>query len=184
MGEKARKEKLEHNLERGNHVGKPGNAELISEFILDELLKGYMIPIHTSNIREIPHAELCHIVIAIQMTIGSDGQPKIKYRPFHDLSYYRKYKENYAVNKRHNKEVMPSIQHRFSLSRFLRALSAMRADNPGRRIMIMKFNADSTFKQIGVSLHSALNKIIVCDKTAFMSTRMTFGGIYSPNSWG
>ena len=89
-----------------------------------------------------------------------------------------------SINGRHDITALLAIQYGFALSRFVQGLAATREMNLTKRILLMKFDADSAFKRLGLSLHSALKTFIIHKSIALMSTRMTFGGKASSNNWG
>ena len=182
MDEPARKEKLAHNLEKGNHAGQEGDEQWIDNFISEELKKGYMIPLLATILEDLPHEEICPVLITQKGTIGDNGESTIKYRLCHDLSYYRRDGIYGSVNGRHDIAALLSIQYRFTLSRFIQGLATMQENNPGKKILLMKFDADLAFKRLGLSLHSALKTIILHRQMTMMSTRMMFGGKSSSNN--
>ena len=137
MDEPARKEKLAHNLEKGNHAGQEGDEQWIDNFISEELKKGYMIPLLATILEDLPHEEICPVLITQKGTIGDNGESTIKYRLCHDLSYYRRDGIYGSVNGRHDIAALLSIQYRFTLSRFIQGLATMRENSPGKKILLI-----------------------------------------------
>ena len=125
-----RQAKLRHNLEKGNHAGQDGDEQWIEKFITEEFKRGYVIPLLAKILEHLPHAKVCPVLITQQGTIGDNEEEMIKYRPCHELSYYRRDGIDESINGCHDIRALLSIQYGFALSRFIQGLATMRGKTP------------------------------------------------------
>ena len=185
IDEEARLSRLKVNVNRGNHPihNKDGHKE-IDNFINKEIANGWLLPIPTREIFNIPNAEVCPMHLVTQDTINDKGETVTKFRPCHDLTFSsRNFKENMSVNNRHMTEQLPSIQYGRTFERVIHFIAAMRHIHPNTPILLMKFHIDSAFRRLMLAFNSMVKTIFTLGSIAYMSLRMPFGATSSSNFW-
>ena len=144
----------------------------------------WLLPMHENKMIDVPSAELCPIHIVTQHAVYSEGSSLVKHRPHHDLSLLpHQLKQDLSVSKIHATEDVPNIQCSRAMECFLHALEAIRRSHPKASVCTIKFDSDSTFRSLTLTIALDLNTIIAQAALALTLLQVQFRARLSSSFW-
>jgi len=116
--------------------------------------------------------------LATQSGLLPDGSRKLKKRLTHKLSYSLT-RPGTPVNSRIDMDKYPEMVYRWCLSRIIHFIIALRMENPGREILIAKFDCSDAYRRVSHAAFAVVQLVLVWAGVAYIALQLAFGG--SPN---
>jgi hypothetical protein len=182
LSEPDRIAKNEEFIQRGNHNSAIKYNEVYHSTILQEVQRGWMVPIPLSYINTLQHGELAPVGIDdSQGSILPDGSKKIKHRLTHDRSFEASV--GMSVNKRVISSDLLPLYYGGCLSRLLHYIISIHLRHAKFRILGGKLDFKSAYRRINLQGDIAAQCSIMFGEFALPSLRLTFVGSPCPNEF-
>ena len=133
MDDSLRKRDLEAALKRGNHKSAKRKEKVLSDAMVKEVEKGWMLLIPDSKLLETPKIILNPMGVATHIGIDESGRFTPKDRVTHDLSFPG-LSSGESVNSRTIEDNLEPIMFGFTLIRIIHYIVHLRAKFPGKII--------------------------------------------------
>ena len=135
---------------------------------------GFAVPVWAASLRDIlgTMVQACGLVIQHAL----EG---IKYRLTHDLSFSIT-SEDASINSRCDMDVYPKMVYGFCLSCTIHFIVDLRRKFADDYILISKYDFSDAYKRLAHRASSAIQKILVHGKIAYIHLRLTFGAAANP----
>ena len=174
MNDEVRSAKNRELQARGNHKSATTYGAYLEQSLPKEILQGWMIPLPSSFLHRLKHAEIAPIGVAKQWQAHDDGTRSVKYRMIHDQSFEAS--TGLSINKRVNKEALEPLFYGYCLSRTLHKIVALRAKYPSTRLLAAKTDFKAAYRRITLQGNTAARCTILHGEFALPGLRLTFGG--------
>jgi hypothetical protein len=182
MSPEDRKKDINFHLDRGNHKSSSKHKDSMDRIILEDVIRGFTLPLPIDIIFNIPNASLAPLGCVKQESINEKGIKVPKFRLTHDQSFPGP--SGLSVNLRVKKDQLPNIMYSHVLLRTIHYICSIRQRHPTTRIYICKVDLDAAYRRCHLSGSTAQESLTVYDGLLFMALRMTFGGAPCPSLWG
>jgi hypothetical protein len=148
LPEETRIDLVEAQLAKGNQDSalEPEALPLVTKQVIDDVEKGYAIPVSIDCLRKLKDGEVYPLGIAHQLSINELGEIVPKKRLTHNLS--NKKNLGLSINQRVREDELPPTQFGFALLRFLHAIHNIRLHNPGERILCNKVDIEKAYRRL------------------------------------
>jgi hypothetical protein len=168
LPEQDRIKKNDEFIQRGNHKSAVKYSEVCHATILQEVQRGWMVPLPLTYINKLQHGELAPVGIDdTQWTTLPNGSKKIKHRLTHDQSFEASV--GMSVNKRViNTDLLP-LYYRGFLSRILHYIISVRRRHPNIRILGGKSDLKSAYRRVNLQGDTAAQCSIMFEDYALHS---------------
>ena len=168
-------------IERGNHKSALSNASELQKNIMNDVARGFSLPLVLSDAVHLPNAAIAPLGIAQQDGYDEHGNKKSKFRLTHDQSF--KGPSGTSLNSRTNMDKLPKCMFGHALSRMLHYIIALRGRHPSTPILLGKYDLASAYRRAHLSPQISTESLTVHDGILLMALRMTFGGSAYPSLW-
>lgn len=165
----------------GNHQSatKPENAAALDTSFDKEVKYHWAIPLDPTSIEQIPGAQVAPLGVAVQWTLDSNNNRKIKRRTTHDGTMSAS-STNRSCNKRTNIDLLPECEYGHALLRYLHGLHNLRQRHPLLRILQKKEDLDAAYRRIHAASSAAVVLITILHDIAYLLLRLPFGSSPAP----
>ncbi len=177
-----RHQDLLYHKNRGNHKSVDKYSDKLEDMILDEITRGFALPLPIEILHLIPNASLAPLGCQLQETINEIGEKIPKFRMTHDQSFPGP--SGNSVNNRVIKELLPPCMYSFVLLRSIHFIVNLRIRHPTTRIYLCKFDLDAAYRRCHLAGATAAESLTIFDNFLLMALRLTFGGTPCPSMWG
>jgi antitoxin component of MazEF toxin-antitoxin module len=167
---------------RGNHKSTVKNREKMKQNIIDDISRGFALPLPIELLHSIPNTSLAPLGCVEQESINELSKKTPKFPMTHDQSFPGP--TGNSVNSRVQKENLQFCMYSFVLLRLLHFIIHLRHNHPKTKIFLSKFDLDAAYRRCHLSGSTTSECLTIFDDTLLMALRMTFGGAPCPSMWG
>jgi hypothetical protein len=166
---------LDFHRERGNHKSAMKNNSILSKIILNDVERGFALPLPTKLLKLIPNASLAPLGCQEQEIINELGERIPKFRMIHDQSFPGP--SSLSVNLRVIQEELPTCMYSYVLLKTIHYIvHLLHHHHLSTKIYISKFDLDSAYCHCHLSGQTAPECLTIFNNILLMALRMTFGG--------
>ena len=169
------------NIERGNHKSARDRPDVLRQQIIDDVTHGFALPLPTTCIPMIPHAEVAPMGLVAQNTINARGEIVPKDRLTHDQSF--EVGQAPSVNNRVRMEEHQDVLFGHALRRLIHFIVETRRRHPTTPILLQKVDFKAAYRRAHLAPDLAVKCITTLGGLALMMLRLTFGGRPCPSEW-
>ena len=181
-----RKEDLENAISRGNHKSAEKNLKFLSEALLKEIRKGWVLPLPLEKAEKIPGLVISPLGVAEQLGISAEGNFVPKRRITHDLSFPGTSSEE-SVNSRVISDDLEPCMFGYTMLRIIHRLVHLRAIHPFKKIWVRKEDAKSAYRRMHLHANTTIKTGVQLEIDGFnyllLSLRLPFGGSPCPSEF-
>ena len=116
-----------------------------------------------------------------QWSLNAKSERVEKFRLTQDLSFSLDVEQDCSVNGRVDLLRYPEMVYGWCLPRLLHLISALRDEHPTTAIFICKYDYSDAYRRVAHSPDATAQTIAIMDNIAYVSLRLTFGGIPKPS---
>jgi hypothetical protein len=175
LDETSRQLALEAALLRGNHKSAKNDEKGLAALLLDDVTRGYSLPLPLDQVRNIPGLSLQPMGVTLQSTINEQNAIVSKKRLTHDSTF--------AVlagipshNKRIKMDELVACRFGWALLRIMHLVVSLRQRNPTTPIYTQKVDWSKAYRRGHYSASTALECATQCGDLLLVPLRLTFGG--------
>lgn len=170
---------LSHAIRYGNHKSATANRNVLEASLLDEIKRGWQLPLPVDRLGDIPGIAVAPIGCVQQTTLNEVGARVPKFRMTHDQSF--SHQPGCSVNDRVIDDDLFDCQYGHTISKILHWIVALRQLYPSTPILASKFDVKQAYRRVHLDATSALQsttttKGLLHLTIALICLRMTFGG--------
>jgi hypothetical protein len=171
-------------LDRGNHKSAKAEQSRVGELLAKDVTHGLTIPLPIAVVSMIPGAMVQPLGLVEQWTVGQDGERAAKFKLTQDLSFStdRKLKPT-SINARVNMSAYVVMVSGWCPHCIVHFIVTLRAQNPSLLILISKYDYGNAYCRIAHSAAATVQTIAINGSMAFLSLRLTFGGLPNLPTW-
>jgi hypothetical protein len=158
---------LSYHKDRGNHKSARDHQEIMDQIILDDIEKGFALPLPPEIIYFIPNASLAPLGCQKQETINKQGERIPKYQMMHDQSFPGL--SGNSVNQRVVKEKLPPCMYSFVLLRSIHYIVNLRLKHLRSKIFLCKFDLDAAYRRCHLSGKTASECLTIHNNILLMA---------------
>jgi hypothetical protein len=181
LNEEDRQRALTAALLRGNHRSAKKDKNGLMTLLLDDVTRGYNLPLPINKAMEIPGLLLNPMGIEHQNTINALGEIVDKKRLTHDTSFG--FEGIPAHNKRLHLDQLVGCKFGWCLKRIAHLVVSLRIQNPQTPILSQKVDWSKAYRRDHYSASTALECATQCNGTLLIPLRLTFGGASNPSEF-
>jgi hypothetical protein len=175
LDEDSRKLALEAALVRGNHKSTMKDDEGLAALLINDVTRGYNLPLPLDQVHNIPGLSLQPMGITIQNTINEHYLIVSKKRLTHDSTF--EFLEGVpSHNKRIQMEDLVACRFGWALLRIMHLVVSLRQRNPTTPIYTQKVDWSKAYRREHYSASAALECATQCGDLLLVPLRLTFGG--------
>jgi hypothetical protein len=182
LDEGQRIHEMEANLKRGNHKSASDHQDHLVRLLDRDVNYGFASPIPKNSVHRLKGAMVPPGDVTSQFTILENGSRAKKQGPTHDLTYVATF-QSASVNSRIDMTKYPEMIYGWCFSRVIHFVVALRAEHPGTRIFIAKYDFSDAYHQVAHTAAAAAQTILVMRQVAYIMLRLAFGGPPNPPAW-
>jgi hypothetical protein len=175
LDEASRKRALEAALLRGNHKSAKKDEKGLAALLIDDVNRGYCLPLPLDQVRNIPGLSLQPMGVTIQSTINEQNEIVSKKRLTHD-STFEVLGDIPSHNKRIKMEDLVACRFGWALLRIMHLVVSLRQRNPTTPIYTQKVDWSKAYRREHYSASTALECATQCGDLLLVPLRLTFGG--------
>ena len=146
IGPRRRIDNIRKMLQRGNHRSAEDNSDEVKRLTEDDVKKGFAIPLPREAASLIKHGEVYPVGLVSNHTFNDEGEPIVRYRLTHDLSF--PIKKGVAINDRVDKDRLVALQYGFAFLRSLHLIHRIRQENSNGVILINKRDLKDAYRRV------------------------------------
>jgi hypothetical protein len=175
LDEKSRTLALEAALDRGNHKSAKKDEASLADLLIDDVKRGYSLPLPLDQVRNIPGLSLQPMGITVQSTINERNQIVSKKRLTHDSTF--EFLDGIpSHNKRIRMDELVACRFGWALLRIMHLVVSLRQRNPTTPIYTQKVDWSKAYRREHYSASAALECATQCGDLLLVPLRLTFGG--------
>ena len=180
VSDESRLDSVTKNIGRGNHKSARDRPEVLKDQVLDDVTRGFALPLPAKVAPLIPGAEVAPMGLAAQNT-SEAGEIMPKDRLTHDQSF--EISTARSVNNRARMEDHQPVVFGHALRRVIHCIVDARHKHPRAPILLQKVDFKAACRRAHLAPSTAVKTITTLDGIALMSLRLTFGGRPCPSEW-
>ena len=181
VSDESRLDSVIKNIGRGNHKSARDRPEVLKDQVLDDVTRGFALPLPAKVAPLIPGAEVAPMGLVAQNTISEAGEIMPKDRLTHDQSF--EIGTARSVNNRVRMEDHQPVVFGHALRRVIHYIVDARHKHPRAPILLQKVDFKAACRRAHLAPSTAVKTITTLDGIALMSLRLTFGGRPCPSEW-
>ena len=181
VSDESRLDSVTKNIGRGNHKSARDRPEVLKDQVLDDVTRGFALPLPAKVAPLIPGAEVAPMGLVAQNTISEAGEIMPKDRLTHDQSF--EIGTARSVNNRARMEDHQPVAFGHALRRVIHYIADARHKHPRAPILLQKVDFKAACRRAHLAPSTAVKTITTLDGIALMSLRLTFGGRPCPSEW-
>ena len=164
-------------LNKGNSgtMKDPEAKKAVKENQFKEVAHGRTVPITLKCAEKLKDAGIIPLGCAVQWTIDELGNPKVKRRTTHNLSF--QWGSGKSLNEMVDEDKLEEIYYGPCLKRCSFQVHQMRLDNPLIPILLAKFDIEAAFRRLSILLRYSPMFLTILDDTAYLDLRMPLEAI-------
>jgi hypothetical protein len=175
LDERSRILALDAALLRGNHKSAKNDEEGLAALLIDDVTRGYSLPLPLDQVCNIPGLSLQPMGVTIQNTINEHNVIVSKKRLTHD-STFEVLKAIRSHNNRIKMDDLVACRFGWALPRIMHLVASLRQRNPTTPIYTQKVNWSKAYRRDHYSASAALECATQCGDLLLIPLRLTFGG--------
>ena len=181
VSDESRLDSVTKSIGRGNHKSARDRPEVLKDQVLDDVTRGFALPLPAKVAPLIPGAEVAPMGLVAQNTISEAGEIMPKDRLTHDQSF--EIGAARSVNNRARMEDHQPVVFGHALRRVIHYIADARHKHPRAPILLQKVDFKAACRRAHLAPSTAVKTITTLDGIALMSLRLTFGGRPCPSEW-
>ena len=181
VSDESRLDSVIKSIGRGNHKSARDRPEALKDQVLDDVTRGFALPLPAKVAPLIPGAEVAPMGLVAQNTISEAGEIMPKDRLTHDQSF--EIGAARSVNNRARMEDHQPVVFGHALRRVIHYIVDARHKHPRTPILLQKVDFKAACRRAHLAPSTAVKTITTLDGIALMSLRLTFGGRPCPSEW-
>ena len=181
VSDESRLDSVIKNIGRGNHKSARDRPEALKDQALDDVTRGFALPLPAKVAPLIPGAEVAPMGLVAQNAISEAGDIMPKDRLTHDQSF--EIGTARSVNNRVRMEDHQPVAFGHALRRVIHYIVDARHKHPRTPVLLQKVDFKAACRRAHLAPSTAVKTITTLDGIALMSLRLTFGGRPCPSEW-